>query len=246
MTSYFAYRLSSLQPLQEFGGEHELSIDEPFPEDVSGQIEWKEILEWLRNIDESTTADEIDERLAKLRNLEPPQLDCPRLFVSHRSIDAPLALALGRLALQAGFDVWIDVLDPSLAKIVKQPNSVQKAVATALIVEMALLNCSHLLAVMTKDTAGSWWVPYEYGRVKERKTAVSNAAAWLDRTFQFVIPGPTGPIANPEYLYLGKLLSQASELNRWLADELKAWRSLHHSANCQPQVWPYGETVSVN
>lgn len=246
MTSYFAYRLSRLQPLQEFRGERVLSNDEPFPEDVSGRREWAEILEWLRNIDEATPADEIDAQLAKLRTLKPPQLNCPRLFVSHRSIDAPLALALGRLALNAGFDVWIDVLDPSLASIVRQPNSVQRAVATALIVEMALLNCSHLLAVMTSSTAGSWWVPYEYGRVKERKATVSNAAAWLDHTFQFVVPGPTGPVANPEYLYLGKLLRQASELDHWLADELRAWRSLHHFAKCQPQVWPYGETLSVN
>src|SRR5882672_2540578 len=98
-------------------------------------------------------------------------IDCPRLFISHRQADEPYALAIAHLAQRHGFYFWLDILDPTLAVAGAQtdPRTI------AIIIEMALLNCSHVIAVMTPNTKGSTWVPYEYGRVKKLAPVSSQA-----------------------------------------------------------------------
>ncbi len=123
-----------------------------------------------------------------------------------------------------GFDIWIDVLDPYLTSVATVSNF-KNAVATAIIVEMALLNCSHVLAVMTDNTSGSFWVPYEYGRIKERIPFADNVTAWFDASNP---PGTICPppltVVNPEYLCLGHQLHCEPQLRSWQDQELLAWR----------------------
>lgn len=191
--------------------------------DPSGLI--REVMELLFSANESTDVTRIYQVLGLLRLLRSRvKLTRPRFFISHRSVDAPYALALGHIVGSKGVSYWIDVLDPSLSSIVGLPNSVQKAIATAIIVEIALLNCSHVLAVMTSSTAGSWWVPYEYGRIRERPINSSNAAAWFHSSFVSTLPSSSsGLIVIPEYLYLGGQLRSRSEIDDWLDDEISRW-----------------------
>jgi hypothetical protein len=217
-----------------------------FPEDALGKEEWQDILEWLKQVSQSTGSREVELQLSKLRRLWPQsQTGRPRLFVSHRSCDAPLALAIGKVAKQVGFDIWIDVLDPALQSLIPQPDHVQKAIATALIVEMAVLNCSHLVAAMTPATAGSWWVPYEYGRVKEKQPMTSNVASWIDAKFAQNLPvGPSGPYLVPEYLYLGDRVRTKRELKAWLT--LAYRRTVIGSIYYNPAPrWRYGPTITL-
>jgi hypothetical protein len=49
---------------------------------------------------------------------------------------------------------------------------------------MALLNCTHVMAVMTKNVPGTMWMPYEYGRVKDSALTSLRVAGWFDRSWQ--------------------------------------------------------------
>jgi len=122
-------------------------------------------------------------------------------------------------------DFWIDVLDPQLSMI----NGTQLlAVATAGIIETALLNCSHLIAVMSPETRGSAWVPYEYGRVKEMLPVTTQVACWLH---------PELDHQNlPEYMYLGKITLSEEQINDWLTNQLQAINRRHsdHASGFQP------------
>lgn len=142
---------------------------------IAGYTEWENgigrfpfvnrrfALEWIRNI---------------RRAARPPELaECPRVFISHRQIDDGYARRIAQLAFAERFNYWLDVIDLDPARNVQfrhlerqlgRPlDDFEKSIVTAAIIEMALLNCSHVIAVMTNNTAGSQWVPYEYGRVKE-------------------------------------------------------------------------------
>jgi TIR domain len=113
-----------------------------------------------------------------------------RIFISHKQQDRNEALRVGWLANKAGHYFWLDVLDPTLASGHLNP------IQTAAVIEMALLNCTHVIALITPRSEKSRWIPYEYGRVKEPLPYSLNAASWLHPRTQFPIP---------EYLYLGAL-----------------------------------------
>ncbi|MBD2754947.1 toll/interleukin-1 receptor domain-containing protein [Spirosoma validum] len=107
-----------------------------------------------------------------------PRRSCPvhRLFVSHRRVDKNYALRIANMAYSNGFDFWLDVLNPPLTRVTASTrlSPVQKVLLTAFIIEMGLVNSTHVLAVMTQNTKGGEWVPYEYGRVRQ----IGNTACW--------------------------------------------------------------------
>lgn len=152
----------------------------------------------------------------------------PRVFVSHRQVDIKPALRIAYLACQEGFDYWLDVLDPTL-KVplpvgIKMPGSLWKALATAAIIEMGLLNSTHVIAVLTRNSNGSQWIPYEYGRVKEPTPISLQAGSWVDGTVD---------IADlPEYLYLGVITTTEAELRAWLRSERSHYPSLVEASPC--------------
>ena len=85
--------------------------------------------------------------------------------------------------------------------------------ALDLIIEMALLNSTHVVAVMTANTRGSEWVPYEYGRVKTPQLPISlQAACWADPRIGLDLPG---------YLYLGEIHRSESDVRQWFQTELQ-------------------------
>lgn len=154
-----------------------------------------------------------------------PRPQCPRVFVSHRQIDEMAARRLAWLAWDEGFDYWLDVidLDPQRNQQVIAQEQIlgrtltafEKSVLIAAIIEMALLNCTHVLAAMTDNTAGSQWVPYEYGRVKEALPVAVQAACWRAPTL------PRSHLA--EYLHLGAVLDSESEIRMWMRGERAAY-----------------------
>ncbi len=153
------------------------------------------------------------DHLAKLR-LVRPKPPRPRVFISHRRADVNLAKRIAYEACKKGFEYWLDVFDPNLtaAGALSQP---AQARAVAVIIEMAILNCTHVVAVMTKHTNGSQWVPYEYGRIKEPALFAVKVAAWIDPK--------KPPASTPEYLLLGERLFQQSDLLHWLKRERKGY-----------------------
>lgn len=143
------------------------------------------------------------------------KLPNPRVFISHRQADKDYALRVAHLANQNGFDYWVDVLDPNLSAIGAHPDPDDIAILTAAIIEMALINCTHVLVIMTPNTKGSLWVPYEYGRITELPTVHGRAAAWLH-------PGLNSP---PEYLLLGVIAKTEFDIETWFESELTVWQN---------------------
>jgi hypothetical protein len=175
-----------------------------YPEWAAGVAEWRMQKSGLRWMPPDLVA------LRTLRHA--PKLTRPRVFVSHRQADIQYAVRIAWLADQEGFDFWLDVLDPNLAMLqtligTASLTPAQAALAIASVIEMALLNASHVLAVMTPNTRGSEWVPYEYGRAKDPTVITLQAACWA---------GAGLSIASlPNYLHLGQITLNEQEIRRW-------------------------------
>ena len=138
---------------------------------------------------------------------------CPCLFISHRRSDSVYALRVAQVAASNGFDYWLDVLDPGLKLLAANPMIPQWLVPllTACIIEMALINCTHVLACMTPGSRGSLWIPYEYGRITEIPGLFRRSCAWQH---------PQLAAADyPEYMFLGVTTRAETEIIAWLRSE---------------------------
>jgi hypothetical protein len=162
----------------------------------------------------------------KAIEIRPVKSTCPRhrLFVSHRHIDKDYGLRVANLANDNGFEFWLDVLDPALAAIPALTHLPPKQIAlfTACIIEMGLINSTHVLAVMTENTKGGDWVPYEYGRVRR----VGNTGCWKNPCHNFNLP---------DYMELGEITKSEVEITKWL----KKFPS------CSLIRWNYKKTVAL-
>jgi hypothetical protein len=168
---------------------------------------------------------------------------CPRVFVSHRQSDDKQALRIAWLAQDEGWGYWLDLVDLNPSST-QQPNAspnrqldalekwlggppthLQKSIFTAAVIEMGLLNCTHVIAAMTHNTRGSQWVPYEYGRVKEATPVAMNAASWWDST--------TLKINQlPEYLHLAPVLEKENAIRGWLQYQMGQMKTKNQYPNC--------------
>lgn len=151
-----------------------------------------------------------------------PKNRCPRLFISHRQIDKKYALRIAELAAKHKFAYWVDVIDPDLEKLSKIESSASlSSLLTACIIEMALINCTHVIACMTPNSRGSLWMPYEYGRITELPALSSKACAWSDPNLD--------SSDFPDYMHLGKKAKNEKEIEAWLENEL-----LKSKKTCNP------------
>lgn len=155
--------------------------------------------------------------LARLRRpaFSPPP--CPRLFISHRQSDGLYALKMAQLAAQNGFAFWVDILDPGLRILASNPQIPPNLIPllTACIIEMAIINCTHVIACMTPATRGSLWLPYEYGRITKIPGFYKRAAAWCHPKLQ--------PTDYPEYMLLGQTFKKQKQITHWLTTEKASW-----------------------
>lgn len=153
-----------------------------------------------------------EEGIKKMR--QTPQI-CPRLFVSHRQSDTKYALHIAKIATDEGFQFWLDILDPYLQSLnTKTYTPDEVTLLAAGIIEIGLINSTHVLAVITHQTQGTMWVPYEYGRITAIPTLTGRACAWIHPNQSFYLP---------EYLLLGQQTHNESEIRKWLKNEMKTW-----------------------
>jgi hypothetical protein len=173
----------------------------------------------------------------RLTQLRPTNVNVPkvsRLFVSHRKCDRDYAMRAAWLATQQGFRFWLDVLNPVLRSLPHQNLSPQQqALVTAIVIEMGLLNSSHVLALVTPNTPGSLWVPYEYGRVKANGLYSIQAGCWNHKD--------TLPQGKAEYLELGANTFNEGDINKWLDSEYTAAMSFGPT----PRPWPYKTVPTI-
>jgi hypothetical protein len=105
----------------------------------------------------------------------------PRVFVSHRQKDGPIAEQIAWQATEAAKDYWLDLHDGTLklANNTLSQTDPRYALIIAGIIEMALLSCTHVIATHTQNSLGSKWIPYELARAKSRQVISSQAAGWF-------------------------------------------------------------------
>ncbi|MGF6397040.1 hypothetical protein ABH905_000706 [Pseudomonas frederiksbergensis] len=100
------------------------------------------------------------------------------VFISYRHTDRVQAMAINARLKQANIKTYLDVLDTE-----SQQTDDITAVITRNITE-----CTHLLAVVSQETAMSWWVPFEIGeatisdrRICSYKIGPSALPLYLDK-----------------------------------------------------------------
>jgi hypothetical protein len=86
------------------------------------------------------------------------------VFISHRTADDMLARRVhDRLKNVHGIECYIDDLD----------RETNERNVTALIVRR-VKQCTNLLALVTPNTKGSWWVPFEVGTAREAPRIITS------------------------------------------------------------------------
>jgi hypothetical protein len=197
-----------------------------FSEEVRGHLAWRSLVErvyetrfdrpedgWWSLFDGflAEVQREADQGIAPIGR--PTKQKCC-LFISHRMNDADNALHIAWLATQAGYDYWLDIHDPTLiAASGSALPSPAKDILIAAIIEIALLNVSHVIALHTRHSAGSKWIPYELGRAKARLVYSDQAAGWFDRH--------TPVVACGEYVYLARQTRTRTDIQSWLSSTKK-------------------------
>lgn len=86
------------------------------------------------------------------------------VFISHRNADNALAQQVFLFLRNRDIPCYIDDLD----KDAKTTNDI-----TALLMDR-LSRTSHLIAVVTQNTEGSWWVPFEIGVATESAKRIAS------------------------------------------------------------------------
>ena len=135
----------------------------------------------------------------------------PRVFVSHRRNDGSIAEQIAWQASQAGKDYWLDLHDGTLrlANQTIAPNDPRYPMIVAGIIEMALLNCTHVIATHTPNSLGSKWIPYELARAKGRQVISNQAAGWFHPQIQ-------QPASQGEYVVLARVCRSRADVDAWL------------------------------
>ena len=145
------------------------------------------------------------------REMTPELEEKPRVFLSHRQADKEAARLLAHyfefLALHYYFDEADEVLQQAASAA--EPD-VQGIVDS---IEAGLAHCTHLLAVLSEKTMGSWWVPFEIGSARARGAVLA-----------FLALPPITPPMLPEYMRICTILWTPQELFGWAAP-LASWPS---------------------
>lgn len=104
------------------------------------------------------------------------------VFISHRTADNEIAQQVAqRLKYQHNITVYIDDIDQEL-------RCVQGTAAITGLLVKRVNACTNLLAIVTKNTEGSWWVPFEIGVARQSPRAITSMTNLLDTSL-------------PEYLH---------------------------------------------
>lgn len=86
------------------------------------------------------------------------------VFVSHKREDSNMARDIADVLRDFDVDVWLDLdeLDAT------EPTTDEEHLKLTHSIEQGLANSTHLLALITAKTKGSWWVPFEIGSCRAR------------------------------------------------------------------------------
>jgi hypothetical protein len=171
---------------------------------LPGANAWRALFEAVRG-GHVTTA--FDRFLSQIDETD-PALTKPCVFISHRQADEARAENVAKIVSAEGYDYWLDIHDPLLKWATPVVTGPAGAALLAGIIEIALLNSTHVIALHTSHSAGSKWIPYELGRAKARSIFSTQAAGWFETTN---LPETCG-----EYVYLTWQTFSDPDIQNWL------------------------------
>jgi hypothetical protein len=213
------------------------NLEQRFHEAVNADLEafWRTLIEDLSGRDTGQDGylgafDRFLDAVSALPPKVPP--DC-RVFISHQRKDERRAEYIAYVATTHKFDYWLDVHDPGLALANQSlsPNDPRYGILIAAIIEIGLLNSTHVVAVHTDHSLASKWVPYEFGRAKARRIYSTQAAGWF-------APG-LSPTSCGEYVQLASIVRGGkTELDIWF-NKQKQGRLAAGQMGCRPSSHRY-------
>lgn len=90
-----------------------------------------------------------------------------KVFISHKDSDSVIAKRIAERVKAHGLGVYLDVIDPALRK--SGPD-----LSDYLLTRMS--QCQQLIAVISRETQASWWVPWEIGVGSEKNFRMATYA----------------------------------------------------------------------
>lgn len=138
-------------------------------------------------------------------------LNRPCIFLSHISVDKSTVRAIGEYITQRGdIDIYLDAEDRDLQEAVRNgdPHGI-----TAFI-ERGLSSSTHIMCIISNNTANSWWVPYELGFGKHMGKPLSSLRL--------------KDVSLPAYLEISEIIRGTESLNHYLT---RVRRGLSKSAS---------------
>lgn len=124
----------------------------------------------------------------------------PCIFLSHITEDKKAVKAIGDYIMEEGnLNIYLDIHDADLQRAVS--NNDAKGITE--FIERGLKSSTHLMCLYSKNTVGSWWVPYEIGYGKCSDSEVSSLKL-------------KGNVDLPAFLEVGTMLLNMKDLNKYL------------------------------
>ncbi|MCB5361735.1 toll/interleukin-1 receptor domain-containing protein [Vibrio lentus] len=123
------------------------------------------------------------------------------VFISYRHSDRNQALEIDKYLNRCGVPTYLDVLDTESQSSQNITEVITRNVARS----------SHMIAVISHDTAKSWWVPFEIGEATISDTRIASFK--------------TGYTALPEFLKMWPQMSQMTHMKMFV-EEYKRERSI--------------------
>lgn len=123
----------------------------------------------------------------------------PCVFVSHRKADKAEARELATALMEAGATIYFDEDDECLGNASEEADPAR----VVRCIDAGLKRCSHLLGLITPQTRGSWWVPYEIGATR----AHGKGCAFLVHKTVDVVPA---------YVAVAEVLPDQAALKKWV------------------------------
>ncbi|MCZ5858580.1 toll/interleukin-1 receptor domain-containing protein [Vibrio parahaemolyticus] len=116
------------------------------------------------------------------------------VFISYRHSDRSVALGINEYLKRSGISTYMDVLDPESQSTENITEVITKNIAKS----------THLIAVISRETAQSWWVPFEIGEATISATRIASFRAGYSQL--------------PEYLEMWPQMSQQSHLELFVKE----------------------------
>ena len=134
----------------------------------------------------------------------------PEVFVSHKSDDTDTAQEVAETIAKSGLTVYLDVLDSNIAG--DDPELVDY-------INAVISCCNSLIAVVSRNTVHSWWVPLEIGIAITREL---HLGSFLVPTSRYT-PLTLNEVKQyfPSYLWRWPVLTSTTDLGNWCKEHKK-------------------------